>query len=68
MTRNAATISTLLFTIAASSLSAQAPPHPRPPQTYSMFLQTQYAGLKRNIIGSAERCRSSTSRSSRRPT
>jgi uncharacterized damage-inducible protein DinB len=53
MTRNAATISTLLFTIAASSLSAQAPA-PRPPQTYSMFLQAQYAGLKRNIIGSAE--------------
>ena len=54
MTRNAATISTLLFTIAASSLSAQAPPQPRPPQTYAMFLQAQYAGLKRNIIGSAE--------------
>ena len=55
MTRNAATISTLLFTLAASALSAQAPPRPRPPETYSMFLQAQYAGLKRNIIGSAEK-------------
>ena len=55
MTRNAATISTLLVTIAASSLSAQAPPKPRPPEAYSMFLQAQYAGLKRNIIGSAEK-------------
>jgi len=54
MPRNAATISTLLFTIAASSLSAQAPPRPRPPETHSTFLQAQYAGLKRNIIGSAE--------------
>ena len=55
MRRNAATISTLLFIIAASSLSAQAPPQPRPPETYAMFLQSQYAGLKRNIIGSAEK-------------
>ena len=53
MMRNAGTTSTLLFTIAASALSAQAPP--RPPETYSMFLQSQYAGLKRNIIGSAEK-------------
>ena len=45
MTRNAATISTLLFTLAASALSAQAPP-PRPPETYSMFLQAQYAGAQ----------------------
>ena len=55
MTRNAATISTLLLIIAASSLSAQAPPRPRPPETYSMFLQAQYAGLKRNIVASAEK-------------
>ena len=55
MTRNAATISTLLFAFAASSLSAQAPPRPRPPETYAMYLQGQYAGLKRNIIGSAEK-------------
>ena len=55
MTRNAATISTRLFTLAASALSAQAPPRPRPPETYPMFLQAQYAGLKRNIIGSAEK-------------
>ena len=32
MMRNAGTISTLLLTIAASALSAQAPP-PRPPET-----------------------------------
>jgi uncharacterized damage-inducible protein DinB len=34
---------------------AQAPPQPRPPQTFPMFLQGQYATLKRNIIGSAEK-------------
>jgi uncharacterized damage-inducible protein DinB len=28
---------------------------PRPPQTYPMFLQGQYATLKRNITGSAEK-------------
>ncbi len=55
MTRNATSIATLLFTIAASALPAQAPPRPRPPETYSMFLQAQYAGLKRDIIGSAEK-------------
>ena len=55
MTRTAATIPTLLLTIAASGLSAQTPPRPRPPDTFSMFLQAQYAGLKRNIIGSAEK-------------
>ena len=55
MTRNTATVSTLFFALAASALSAQAPPQPRPPESYSMFLQAQYAGLKRNIIGSAEK-------------
>ena len=43
--------------ISAASLAAQspAPAQPRPPQTYSAFLQAQYASLKRYIIGSAEK-------------
>ena len=55
MTRNAATISTLLFTLAASGPVGAGAAAPRPPETYSMFLQAQYAALKRNIIGSAEK-------------
>jgi len=34
---------------------AQAPAQPRPPQTMSMFLQGQYATLKRNLTGAAEK-------------
>jgi len=34
---------------------AQAPAQPRPPQTFPIFLQGQYATLKRNITGSAEK-------------
>jgi hypothetical protein len=47
----------LILTLAASPLAAQppAPSQPRPPQTYPAFLQAQYASLKRNIIGSAEK-------------
>src|SRR5262245_49201994 len=37
------------------SVSGQTPPQPRPPQTYPMYLQGQYATLKRNITGSAEK-------------
>ena len=39
---------------AAVSVSGQAPP-PQPPETYSIYLQGQYASIKRNIIGSAEK-------------
>lgn len=35
--------------------SAQAPPPPRPPQMFAAYLQGQYATLKRNIIGSADK-------------
>ncbi len=47
----------LLLILTASSLAAQspAPAQPRPPQTYPVFLQAQYASLKRNVIGSAEK-------------
>jgi uncharacterized damage-inducible protein DinB len=40
---------------AAVAVSAQAPPKPRPPQTYPMYLQGQYASIKRYIIGAAEK-------------
>jgi uncharacterized damage-inducible protein DinB len=47
----------LTLVLVAASLAAQspAPPQPRAPQTYPAFLQAQYASLKRNIIGSAEK-------------
>ena len=41
--------------LSASLGFAQAPAQPRPPQTYPMFLQAQYATLKRNITGSADK-------------
>lgn len=34
---------------------AQAPATPRPPQTFPMYLQGQYATLKRNFTGAAEK-------------
>lgn len=41
----------------ALCLSAQTPPpaEDRPPQTFPSYLQGQYAALKRNIIGAAEK-------------
>lgn len=36
-------------------LSAQAPPKPRPPQTFPAYLQGQYATLKRNLTGSVDK-------------
>jgi uncharacterized damage-inducible protein DinB len=47
----------LTLILMAPSLAAQspAPAQPRPPQTYPAFLQAQYASLKRNIIGSADK-------------
>ena len=46
-----------MLMLTASSLAAQSPvpAQQRPPQTYPMFLQAQYASLKRNIIGSTEK-------------
>ena len=44
----------LAVTLAASTL-AQAPAQPRPPETLALFLQGQYAMLKRNITGSVEK-------------
>jgi uncharacterized damage-inducible protein DinB len=47
-----------LFTVlvvAAVCVSGQTAPEPRPPQTYPMHLQGQYASLKRYIIGAAEK-------------
>jgi uncharacterized damage-inducible protein DinB len=48
--------------IGAASLSAQAPPpppqaaaKPRPPQDFPGYLQAQYATLKTNLMGSAEK-------------
>ena len=41
-----------LVLLLAAEVSAQTP---RPPQTMAMFLQEQYATLKRNLTGSAEK-------------
>ena len=45
----------LVLSLTAPLLAGQAPPQPRPPQTYATYLQGQYANIKRNIIGSAEK-------------
>ena len=53
----------MVLTFGASAIVAQAPPpppqeaaaKPRPAQTFPMFLQGQYATLKRNMTGSAEK-------------
>jgi uncharacterized damage-inducible protein DinB len=45
----------LILTALSSSAQTPAPAQPRPPQTYPLFLQAQYASLKRYIIGSAEK-------------
>ena len=50
-----ARIVAVILAAAALPLSAQAPAQPRPPQTFLNYLQGQYATLKRNITGSAER-------------
>lgn len=44
-----------LVAVAASSVLAQAPAVPRPPQTFAAFLQGQYATPKRNLTGSADK-------------
>ena len=52
--RHAAIVGGALALTLASAL-AQTPPQPRPAQTYPTYLQGQYANIKRNIIGSAEK-------------
>lgn len=47
-------VGAVLFSGLASA-SGQTPPTPRPPQTYPMYLQGQYASIKRHIIGAAEK-------------
>ncbi|MEO5823817.1 MAG: DinB family protein [Vicinamibacteraceae bacterium] len=44
-----------VLVVAAVSVSGQAPPPPRPPQTYPIYLQGQYASIKRYVIGAAEK-------------
>lgn len=44
-----------MVSVAVLPLSAQAPPQPRPPQTFPAYLQGQYATLKRNITGSVDK-------------
>ena len=43
-----------MLTVAVLPSSAQAPPQVRPPQTFPIYLQGQYATLKRNITGSVD--------------
>jgi uncharacterized damage-inducible protein DinB len=54
-TRTLVSAGLLLTLTAALTAQSSAPAQPRPPQTYPAFLQAQYASLKRNIIGSADK-------------
>jgi uncharacterized damage-inducible protein DinB len=51
----ASTSLALLLTVSSVAAQSPAPAQPRPPQTYPAFLQAQYASLKRNIVGSADK-------------
>ena len=44
-----------LTILMAVPLAAQAPPQPRPPQTFTVYLQGQYANIKNNLVRSAEK-------------
>ena len=44
-----------IVVVAVLPLTAQTPAEPRPPQTFPAYLQGQYATLKRNITGSADK-------------
>jgi uncharacterized damage-inducible protein DinB len=48
-------LTAILLAAGATSAAAQAPAAPRPPQTFAAYLQGQYATLKRNLSGSAEK-------------
>ena len=62
MTRSAIAFG-MMLTIGAATIVAQAPPpppqgaaaKPRPPQPFTTYLQGQYATLKTNLTGSAEK-------------
>jgi uncharacterized damage-inducible protein DinB len=45
-------LAAVIILLSSSAATGQTP---RPPQTFAMFLQGQYATLKRNITGSAEK-------------
>ena len=45
----------LMFAIFSLAVAAPALAQQKPPQTFPAYLQGQYAALKRNIMGSAER-------------
>jgi uncharacterized damage-inducible protein DinB len=44
-----------VLVVTAVFVAGQTAPEPRPPQTYPMHLQGQYASIKRYIIGAAEK-------------
>ena len=44
-----------MLIMAVSYAAAQAPAAPRPPQTFAAYLQGQYATLKGNLTGSADK-------------
>jgi uncharacterized damage-inducible protein DinB len=48
-------VAVVMAAFSALPLSAQSPAPPRPPQTFAVYLQGQYATLKRNITGSVDR-------------
>jgi uncharacterized damage-inducible protein DinB len=48
-------IGVMMAAVAVLPLSAQAPVQPRPAQTFPVYLQGQYATLKRNITGSVDK-------------
>lgn len=48
-------VAVALVAIAGASVRAQAPAPPRPPQTFAAYLQGQYATLKGNLTGSADK-------------
>lgn len=54
-TINAIAIAAGLAVLGAAAPMAQAPATPRPPQGFTAYLQGQYATVKRNISGSAEK-------------
>jgi uncharacterized damage-inducible protein DinB len=45
----------MICTFGLSWTAAQAPAAPRPPQTFPIYLQAQYAVLKANFLGSADK-------------
>jgi len=44
-----------MLAVAVLPVSAQTPAQPRPPQTFPVYLQAQYATLKGNITGSVDK-------------